>query len=80
MKPERTHELKVPAAMEMLRPGEVKPRGWLRDWCITARNGYVSRLGQIDPNIDRAWCSGYELHGKFLNWDIAKIDPNFAPC
>lgn len=68
MKPERTHELKVPAAMEMLRPGEVKPRGWLRDWCITAHNGYVSRLGQIDPNIDRAWCSGYELHGKFLNW------------
>ena len=68
MKPERTHELKVPAAMEMLRPGEVKPRGWLRDWCVTARDGYVSRLGQIDPNIDRAWCSGYELHGEFLNW------------
>lgn len=64
----RTHQLKRPAKMEMLRPGEVKPTGWLREWCVIARNGYVSRFGQIDPNIDRAWCSGYEPRGKFLNW------------
>ena len=29
--PERTHAFKAPAKMEMLRPGEVKPLGWLRD-------------------------------------------------
>ena len=70
--PERTHALKVPAKMEMLRPGEVKPQGWLRDWCVTARDGYVSRLGEVDPNIDRAWAAGYELRGKFLNWGDPK--------
>lgn len=65
---ERTHELKRPAKMEMLRPGEVKPGGWLRDWCVIARNGYVSRLGEVDANINRAWCSGYEPRGKNLDW------------
>ena len=42
--PKRTHAFKTPAKMEMLRPGEVKPQGWLRDWCVTARNGYISRI------------------------------------
>ena len=64
----RAHDLKCPAKMEMLRPGEVKPRGWLRDWCVVARNGYVSRLGEIDANINRAWCTGYEPRGTYLNW------------
>ena len=29
--PVRTHAFKVPAKMEMLRPGEVKPQGWKTD-------------------------------------------------
>ena len=48
--PARTHAFKNPAKMEMLRPGEVKPQGWLRDWCVTARNGYVSRM---DERLER---------------------------
>ena len=66
--PTRTHALKVPAKMEMLRPSEVKPQGWLRDWCEAARDGYVSRLGELNPYIDRAWGAGYELRGSNLDW------------
>ena len=68
MNPQRTHELKVPAAMEMLRPGEVKPRGWLRDWCVTARNGYVSRMDEIDIAFRRAWNRDFHPRGEYLNW------------
>lgn len=47
VKPMRTHAFKTSAKMEMLRPGEVKPQGWLRDWCVTARKGYISRMDEI---------------------------------
>ena len=52
--PTRMHAFRNPAKMEMLRPGEVKPQGWLRDWCVTARNGYVSRMDEIDQAFPRA--------------------------
>ena len=70
--PVRAHALKVPARMEMLRPGEVKPCGWLRDWCVTARNGYVSRMDEIDPAFPRAWNRDFHPRGKYLDWS----DPN----
>ena len=65
--PVRTHALKVPAKMEMLRPGEVKPRGWLRDWCVTARNGYISRMDEIDQAFPRAWNRDFHPRGKYLD-------------
>ena len=70
--PVRTHAFKVPAKMEMLRPGEVKPQGWLRDWCITARSGYLSRMDEIDPAFPRAWNRDFHPRGKYLDW----TDPN----
>ena len=70
--PVRTHALKVPAKMEMLRPGEVKPQGWLRDWCVTARNGYISRMDEIDQAFPRAWNRDFHPRGKYLDWS----DPN----
>ena len=66
--PVRTHAFKVPAKMEMLRPGEVKPQGWLRDWCETARNGYVSRMDEIDQAFPRAWSRDFHPRGKYLDW------------
>ena len=42
--PERTHALKVPAKREMLRPCEVKPQGWLRDWCVKSADGEALEL------------------------------------
>ena len=66
--PVRTHAFKVPAKMEMLRPGEVKPQGWIRDWCETARNGYVSRMDEIDQAFPRAWSRDFHPRGKYLDW------------
>ena len=70
--PERTHAWKVPPKMEMLRPGEVKPQGWLRDWCVTAKKGYVSRMDEIDQAFPRAWNRDFHPRGKYLDWG----DPN----
>ena len=70
--PTRTHAFKSPAKMEMLRPGEVKPQGWLRDWCVTARNGYISRMDEIDQAFPRAWNRDFHPRGKYLDWS----DPN----
>ena len=70
--PKRTHAFKNPAKMEMLRPGEVKPQGWLRDWCVTARNGYISRMDEIDQAFPRAWNRDFHPRGKYLDWS----DPN----
>ena len=72
VRPTRTHAFKVPAKMEMLRPGEVKPQGWLRDWCVTARNGYISRMDEIDQAFPRAWNRDFHPRGKYLDWS----DPN----
>ncbi|MFP4144978.1 MAG: hypothetical protein ACLFV3_07510 [Phycisphaeraceae bacterium] len=33
-----------------LRPGQVTPRGWLRDWAETSRDGLGGRLEQIVPD------------------------------
>ena len=66
--PMRTHTFKTSAKMEMLRPGEVKPKGWLRDWCVTARNGYVSRMDEIDKAFPRAWNSDSHPRGTYLDW------------
>jgi hypothetical protein len=39
-----------------LPPGAVEPAGWLRDWCLTARDGYTGHLDKIDPaNFRDAW-------------------------
>ena len=70
--PARTHVFKRPAKMEMLRPGEVKPQGWLRDWCLTARNGYISRMDEIDQAFPRAWNRDFHPRGQYLTW----TDPN----
>lgn len=67
-RPNRTHAWKTPAKMEWLRPGEVKPRGWLRDWCVSARKGYVSRLDEVDKAFPRAWNRDFHPRGKYLDW------------
>ena len=59
---------KAEPSLAPLRPGEVKPRGWLRDWCLTARNGYVSRLDEVDPAFPRAWNTDFHPRGQYLHW------------
>ena len=64
----RPRDLMAPPSLVPLRPGEVKPRGWLRDWCFTARNGYVSRLDEVDPAFPRAWSADFHPRGHYLHW------------
>ena len=69
--------------MVKLDPGEVKPRGWLRDWCETARDGYLLHLDEYDAEFTRAWSVDYTPTGARLNWPAVKdektgADPAFA--
>ena len=57
--------------MEMLRPGEVKPQGWLRDRCLAAKAGYVSRMDEVDKAFPRAWSGDFHPRGKYLDWTDA---------
>lgn len=41
-------------AMKRLALGEVKPAGWLRDWCETARDGYTSNMESVSDEYKRA--------------------------
>ena len=38
-----------------LPPGQVEPRGWIRDWCLAARDGMSGHLDELDPSGD---CKG----------------------
>ncbi len=58
--------------MTRLDPGEVKPRGWLRDWCETARDGYLLHLAEYDDEFKRAWSVDYTPTGARLNWPHVK--------
>jgi hypothetical protein len=53
-----------------LPPGAVEPQGWLRDWCITAKNGYTGHMDQFDAAFQQAWAAGFTLRGEKLRlWD-----------
>ncbi len=70
--PERMHQGRQQSAMEMLRPGAVQPAGWLRDGCLTAKKGYISRMDEVDPAFPRAWGRDFHPRGKYLDW----VDPD----
>jgi uncharacterized protein len=53
-----------------LPPGEIEPQGWLRDWCMTARNGYTGHMDEIHPDFRKAWAANYQMTGDQLSyWD-----------
>ena len=43
---ERPFEPPTRSALIPLPPGAVEPEGWLRDWCITAKDGYTSHMDE----------------------------------
>ena len=69
--PVRSQAFRTPSAMELLRPGEVKPRGWLLDRCRAAKAGYISRMDEVDKAFPRAWNSDFHPRGKYLDWTDA---------
>lgn len=53
-----------------LPPGEIEPRGWLRDWCLTARDGYTGHMDEMHPDFRKAWAADYRMTGDQLSyWD-----------
>ena len=51
-----------------LPPGAVEPRGWLRDWCLAARDGYTGHMDEVHDEFKRAWAADHKMTGDRLNW------------
>ena len=51
-----------------LPPGAVEPGGWLRDWCLAARDGFTGHMDEVHPEFQRAWAVDHKMTGERLNW------------
>src|SRR5512136_1647988 len=57
-------------ALIPLPPGAIEPAGWLRDWALTARDGYTGHMDEVDPAFRQAWAADYKMTGDQLSyWD-----------
>ncbi|MBN2291830.1 MAG: SGNH/GDSL hydrolase family protein, partial [Pirellulales bacterium] len=52
-----------------LPPGAVEPAGWLRDWCLAARDGYTGHMDEYDDAFKHAWASDYKMTAERLIWN-----------
>ena len=55
-------------ALIPLPPGAVEPAGWLRDWCLAARDGYTGHMDEVHEEFKRAWAVDHTMTGDRLNW------------
>ncbi len=55
-------------ALITLPPGAVEPAGWLRDWCLAARDGYTGHMDEYDAEFQRAWAADHQMTGERLYW------------
>lgn len=51
-----------------LPAGAVEPAGWLRDWCLAARDGFTGHMDEYDAEFKRAWASDHTMTGDRLDW------------
>jgi hypothetical protein len=51
-----------------LPPGVVEPAGWLRDWCLAARDGFTGHMDEYDDEFKRAWAPDHKMTGEGLLW------------
>jgi hypothetical protein len=51
-----------------LPPGVVEPEGWLRDWCLSAKDGFTGHMDEYDPEFQRAWAADHKMTGTRLEW------------
>jgi hypothetical protein len=50
--------------------GTIEPTGWLRDWALTARDGYTGHMDEVAPAFRQAWAADYRMTGDQLSyWD-----------
>ncbi|MDG3006278.1 beta-L-arabinofuranosidase domain-containing protein [Paludisphaera mucosa] len=64
----RPFEAKKRPALLPLPPGAVEPAGWLRDWCIAARDGYTGHMDDYDVAFRQAWAADFRQKGEGLYW------------
>ena len=64
----RPYEPPTRPALLPLPPGAVQPAGWLRDWCLAARDGYTGHMDDVHPEFQRAWAADHQMTGQRLNW------------
>ncbi len=55
-------------ALIALPPGAVEPEGWLRDWCLAAKNGYTGHMDEYHEEFKRAWAADHKMTGVHLDW------------
>ena len=55
-------------ALIPLPPGAIEPQGWLRDWCLTARDGYTGHMDDVAVAFKQAWAADYKMTGDRLFW------------
>lgn len=55
-------------ALLPLPPGAIEPAGWLRDWCLAARDGFTGHMDEHDNEFKRAWASDHQMTGEGLFW------------
>ena len=55
-------------ALVPLPPGAVEPAGWIRDWCLAAKEGFTGHMDECDPEFKRAWAADHTMTGERLNW------------
>jgi uncharacterized protein len=51
-----------------LPPGAIEPGGWLRDWCLAARDGFTGHMDEYDDEFKRAWAADHKMTGERLMW------------
>ena len=67
---ERPFEPPTRSALIPLPPGAVEPEGWLRDWCITAKDGYTGHMDDVDIAFRQAWATDYKVTGERISlWE-----------
>ncbi len=64
----RPFEPPIRPALIALPPGAVEPEGWLRDWCLAAKNGYTGHMDEYHQEFKRAWAADHKMTGDRLNW------------
>jgi hypothetical protein len=64
----RPFERPTHLALMPLPPGAIEPGGWLRDWCLTARDGFTGHMDGVDPAFQQAWAADYRMTGENLIW------------
>ena len=55
-------------ALLTLPPGAVEPRGWLRDWALSVKDGYTGHMDDIHDEFKRAWTLECTPTGENLAW------------